>query len=252
MRSRRTRGLTAILGAGLLALTACGDPEPGAAPDVDGQADRLHDGPQVLVRLFHELRELALAAPDHAEAALVHEVLVLLGVVDLLQRGDERLLRRRRDSLRRRDHAPRRDLPVGAELLLERRHVRIERGRVRIHDRQRPDFAAVDHRARLRDRARHHFDAARDQILQPGRRALRGHPRQRGGIGRTRYGRLLFNHGRGRRDLMWVAVVRHDADSDLNPVFSILCGKAADILSEAGMSWNGLHPGIVRPRQGGS
>src|SRR3712207_5276346 len=57
-----------------------------------GDADGLHDGAVVGVRLRHELRRLGGIRPHHAEAAARHEVLVVLRVVDLLERRAERLL----------------------------------------------------------------------------------------------------------------------------------------------------------------
>ena len=121
-------------------------------------------------------------APDHAEAARRHEVVVLLRVVDLLQRRRELAGDRLRQPLRAGEAAPSAGVVIDAHRLPQGRHV----GELRIarlrHDREAAGLAGLDHGARLRDRAGHDIDAARRQILHRGRRAVRRHPRHLTGL----------------------------------------------------------------------
>ena len=116
-------------------------------------------------------------APHHAEAAIAHEVLELLGVVDLLQRrGEFRRRRRLRQALRARDAAPGADRIVDAGGFLEGRHVLEDRVALGRHDGERARLAGLDDRARLGNRAGAQVEAAGREILHRGRGAVRRHP----------------------------------------------------------------------------
>ena len=80
------------------------------------------------------------------------------------------------NPLGRGDAAPGPDLSVAAGRFFQGRHVRIERCRRIGQHGQALHLAGVDQRARLGQRYGRDLDAARDQILQSGRGAVRRHP----------------------------------------------------------------------------
>src|SRR3954454_13374942 len=65
-----------------------------------GESYRFKRGAEVRVGVGHELRGAVGIGPDDTEAAARHEVLVVLRVIDALERAGERLLHVGRNALR--------------------------------------------------------------------------------------------------------------------------------------------------------
>ena len=88
------------------------------------QPERLQRLAVVLVVRLHELREASRIQIDHVEAAPVHELLELLAVPDLLDRGLVLRGNLLRQALGRRKAAPHTLVPLVTRRFLGGRHIR--------------------------------------------------------------------------------------------------------------------------------
>ena len=128
------------------------------------------------------LGEVIRAAPDHAEAAVRHEVLELLAVVDLLYRGGELGLHVRRQALRAGDGAPGGGLPVRAAGLGQGRDVREGVQARVVHDGEHLDLAGLHQRPGLDHRGGDRVDTAGGEIGEGRSRTLGRDPADGAGI----------------------------------------------------------------------
>ena len=126
--------------------------------------------------LSMKLGEFGRVAPHRAEAAIAHELLELLGVVDLLQRRGELGRDVGGQALGAGNAAPGAGRIVDAHRFLQRRHVREGGIALGGHDGEAARLAGLDDGARFRHRAGGEVEAAGGEILHRGRGAVRRHP----------------------------------------------------------------------------
>src|SRR5690625_2705227 len=97
------------------------------------QPDRLHRLAEVDVVRRHELAELLTRQELDAETLGIHELLVVVAVVDRIQRLDQAIADIIRQPLGRDHTAPGAELPIGTRFFLERRHIREKAGALAAH-----------------------------------------------------------------------------------------------------------------------